>query len=417
VILLSLLLISSLALRALFDGMEASLLSLGRNKVGEMMEELGIKGDLETIFGTFQISSDLFLAISFVFSLQLSLSISEKIGIPGWICSLAFLAIIWSFLSGLSFVTKLLVRRSSEAIARSSLRFISGFGRVFHILYAVSVLPGKGAKLLLGLRGMGDMEVFAPMDEIDILVGDESIPEERELKAEMIHGIFEISDKVVREIMVPRVDIVAIDMRSSLEEIVDTIMEEGYSRLPVYDGTIDNIVGLVYAKDLLGVVRSEGLIILQDIIRPAYFVPETKRIMELFREFQKMRIHMAIVVDEYGGVAGLVTMEDIIEEIVGEIRDEYDVEEGEMMEVGEDGMVVVNARCRIEDFNRRMEAGLPERDDIDTVGGLIMDLFGRLPRIGEEIEVEDFVFRVLDADERRIRRLLVWRRRSGNADT
>lgn len=387
--------------------METSLQFLGKSGTKEIMEDIGIKGDLERIFGTVQISSDLFLVISFVLGFMMSLSISRKIGVSSWIVSPLFFLILWSFVSGLSYGTKFLIRGSSERIARSFIVFLSGFGRPLSLLYSISSFLGKGFTRILGKKG--EAEVFTPLDSIEILVGDESMPEDKELKAEMIHGIFEISDKVVREIMVPRVDIVALDIRSSLDEILDTIIEEGYSRLPIYDGTIDNIVGLLYAKDLLGMMRSRGLIILQDIIRPAYFVPETKRITELFREFQRMRIHMAIVVDEYGGVAGLVTMEDIIEEIFGEIRDEYDMREEEMIEEKEDGRFIVDARCRVEELNRRIGARLPEREDIETIGGLIMDMFGEVPKVGRKIDIEDLEIVVVEADERRIRKVEVRR--------
>jgi len=225
---------------------------------------------------------------------------------------------------------------------------------------------------------------------------------------ELIQSVFEFTDTVVKEIMVPRPNIVAIDVDSTQSEIIRVVTEEGYSRLPVYKGTVDHIVGVIYAKDIINLLEYGNLIILHDIIRPAYFVPGTKKISQLMREFQKRKIHMAVVVDEFGGTEGIVTMEDILEEIVGEIHDEYDEVEKEY-EVSSDGSLLVDALMRVDDFNIRFDAGLPKEGDYETVGGFLNVTAGHIPELGEEIKYDNMVFVVTQKDEHRVQRVKVKR--------
>ena len=219
---------------------------------------------------------------------------------------------------------------------------------------------------------------------------------------ELIESIFEFTDTTAKEVMIPRPDVVAVDLGMPRDEIVRTVIEEGYSRMPVYRETIDNIVGVVYTKDLLGLLEYRNLIILEDIIRPPYFVPETTKISRLLRDFQKSKIHMAIVIDEFGGTEGIVTMEDIIEEIVGEIHDEYD-EEIKEVEPAADGTYLVNGRITIRDLNERFDTNLPEHEAYDTLSGLLHKLTGRIPDLNEVIRHENLVFTIMKKSQRRIR--------------
>ncbi|HMK38662.1 MAG TPA: hemolysin family protein [Bacteroidota bacterium] len=221
---------------------------------------------------------------------------------------------------------------------------------------------------------------------------------------ELIGSIFEFTDTTAKEVMIPRPDVVALRVDMSRERIIKTVLEEGYSRMPVYRGTIDNIIGVVYTKDLLGLMEYRDLIILQDVIRPAYFVPETKKISQLMRELQQRKIHIAIVIDEFGGTSGIITMEDILEEIVGEIHDEYD-EDLKDVEQAADGAFLVNARMPVREFNERFGAGIPPADDYETVGGLLQKLTGRIPEVGEEITHENLSFTVVKKSQRRIRQV------------
>jgi CBS domain containing-hemolysin-like protein len=223
---------------------------------------------------------------------------------------------------------------------------------------------------------------------------------------ELIKSVLQFSDITAKEIMVPRPDIVALDISMSRDVLVRKVIEEGYSRLPVYKETIDHIIGVIYSKDLLSLLEHRSLIILQDIVRPAYFIPESKKISLLLREFQQNKVHIGIVVDEYGGTEGIVTMEDIVEEIVGDILDEYD-ETRKSIEQVSDGSVIVDAALSIADFNVQFRAQLPEAPDYETLAGYLQKITGKLPESNEEIKTEHFVFTILTKSARRIRQVKV----------
>lgn len=225
---------------------------------------------------------------------------------------------------------------------------------------------------------------------------------------ELIKSILEFSDITAKEIMVPRPDVVALDISMSRESILRRVIEEGYSRLPVFDRTIDNIVGVIYSKDLLSLLEHRDLIILQDIIRPAFFVPESTKISQLMRELQLNKVHMAIVIDEHGGTEGIVTMEDIMEEIVGEILDEYDEATKAVVELS-DGSSIVDATITINDFNEKFATTLPDTPDYETLAGFLQKVTGRLPELHEEIRQGDFVFTIAGKSARRIRHVKVAR--------
>lgn len=223
---------------------------------------------------------------------------------------------------------------------------------------------------------------------------------------ELIKSILQFSDITAKEIMVPRPDIVALDITMSRDVLIRKVIEEGYSRLPVYKGTIDHIIGIVYSKDLLSLLEHRSLIILQDIIRPAHFIPESKKISRLLREFQQNKVHLGIVLDEYGGTEGIITMEDIIEEIVGDILDEYD-EVRKSVEQASDGSVLVDAAITIPEFNLQFRLKLPEAPEYETLAGFLQTITGRLPESNEEIHTENFVFVILSKSARRIRQVKV----------
>jgi putative hemolysin len=223
---------------------------------------------------------------------------------------------------------------------------------------------------------------------------------------DLIRSVFEFTDTTVKEVMIPRPDIVALSIDLPREKIIKIVLEEGYSRMPVYKDTIDNIVGVVYTKDLLGLIEYRDLIIMQDVIRPAYFVPETKKISRLMRELQERKLHLAIVIDEFGGTEGIVTMEDILEEIVGEIHDEYDEELKDVESAG-DGSYLVNARYTVRDFNERFNASIPETDEYETLSGFLNKIAGRIPDLNEELVYENLSFTIMKKSQRRIRQVKV----------
>lgn len=223
---------------------------------------------------------------------------------------------------------------------------------------------------------------------------------------ELIESVLEFTDTTVKEIMVPRTDVVAVELSVPRERLIRIVIDEGYSRVPVYQQTIDNIVGIVYTKDLLSMFEHRDVIILQDILRPPYFVPESKKISVLLRELQTKKQHMAVVVDEFGGTEGIITMEDILEEIVGEIRDEYD-EDHRDIETSVDGSVMVNAGMSIHDFNEKFESSIPDDADYETLSGFLHKITGRIPELFEEIPFENITFAVVKKNERRIRQVRV----------
>jgi putative hemolysin len=256
---------------------------------------------------------------------------------------------------------------------------------------------------------------FVTEDDIRNLVNvgaEQNVLEEEE--REMIHSIIQFGDTIVREVMTPRLDMVAIEVSSSARRALDLIIAEGYSKLPVYEETIDNVVGVVHDRELLVSLANGALsnTRLRDLMRPIVVVPESKRVLELLREMQRGKFSLAVVVDEYGGTAGLVSMEDLLEEIVGEIRDEHDEGEEEPIRVISDDEAVIDAGTNIEDVNAHLGLHLPH-EDFETIGGLTVGLFGRLPHDGEEVEAGDGVR--LKIDRTRGRRILSVRLlRNGN---
>ena len=224
----------------------------------------------------------------------------------------------------------------------------------------------------------------------------------------MISAILELDNTVVREIMVPRTAMATISIDASVREAIDAIIACGHSRLPVYDGTQDNIVGLLYAKDLL---KSWGMqdsqIQLGSLIRQPFFTPETKTLEMLLQEFKKKKVHLAIVVDEYGGTSGLVTIEDLLEEIVGDIQDEYDMEE-DLYTLNPDGSLTTDARLPIEELEEKFDIEV-ERDKFDTVGGLVVHLADGIPTAGTRVTGDGIEIEILDADPRKVKRVRITR--------
>lgn len=224
----------------------------------------------------------------------------------------------------------------------------------------------------------------------------------------MIEGVLQVSDLQVRDVMIPRSQIDIIDVDESPEEFIPFVIRTSHSRFPVYDGSKDNIIGILLAKDLLRYYAGEEFDV-RDMLRPAVFIPESKRLNVLLKEFRANRNHMAIVVDEYGGVAGLVTIEDVVEQIVGDIEDEYDFDETEDNILQDrQGRWRVKAITPVEDLNEVLGSGFNE-EDMDTVGGLVIAEFGRVPKRGDSVSFNGFHFQVLRADSRRIHSVLIER--------
>ena len=310
----------------------------------------------------------------------------------------ALLGIIIGIMLLVSVFEYLLERRILDAPEKSAIGF-TGFAALLDFFF----LPAT--KLMTALLG-------THAEKVTLSVTDEALRDWVEVgqpestlekgEREMIYSIFHFSETLTREIMVPRIDVLALDVNTTIRDARKEFINAGHSRVPVYEDTVDNVVGLLYAKDLLGVVDGNDTIAQQrKLLRPAYFVPEAKKVDELLTELQLRGVHMAVVVDEYGGVAGVVTLEDIMEEIVGEIRDEYDQAEERLYEETGSGEYVFLGRATIDEFNEATGLHL-SKEHADTLGGLIYSKLGRVPQPGEVVNEEGVEFTVEEVIARRI---------------
>ncbi|WP_322796932.1 hemolysin family protein [Tepidiforma sp.] len=287
---------------------------------------------------------------------------------------------------------------------------LSGVAVAARRIFAVPAFV-LGVPAMLAARSI---RLVTPEPETDILAlveREEAAGGVEEQERRMIRGVIGLEDKTAREIMVPRIDVAAAEISSTVGDVAAIVTERGFSRVPIYRESIDDIVGIVYAKDLLRAMAAGGKDRpISELVREAYFIPESKRLDELLTEMQARRTHMAIVVDEYGGTAGIVTIEDLLEEIVGEIEDEYDVARPAMEVISPDE-VVLDAGTSA-DVLRELFGVEVESEDFDTIGGFLIHHLGRLPAVGDEVEVNGLTLRVLSMSGRRVRRLRITRQRN-----
>jgi CBS domain containing-hemolysin-like protein len=319
------------------------------------------------------------------------------------VCKVGMYALlgILALLLACSFITRLVLKRLDIFFLRITLPFVCLLAKTLFlpILFVVKITEE-------GASNDGDEEKTSAEDEIMSLVehdGNELGEKLEEDEKRMIRGVFDLDDTLVREIMTPRVDMSTLSIKASIEEAKKKIVESGHSRIPLYGKNIDEIKGVIYAKDFLDVDKAFAK--LSDFMHAPLFVPETKNVGDLLEEFQTNKIHVAIIIDEYGGTAGVVTLEDIIEKIVGEIQDEYDENEDENNEMRllSNGAIEVEGRCLISDINHEFDLDLPEDEDVDTIAGYVCGEFGKIPKENEEIEIEDIgSFKIIKADRRKV---------------
>jgi CBS domain containing-hemolysin-like protein len=300
------------------------------------------------------------------------------------------------------FLGRVVALARPEQVALTFVRPVEVLNRaLFFILVPMNALE-RGIRRLTGVE-----HGLTPADAEErlrhLVEGNSDLEED---EREMIASVIELGEQPVREIMVPRIDIVAAPKTATVREVLDRIVETGHSRIPIYNSTIDNITGMVYAKDLLRFLRDGSQTApVEPLAREPAYVPETKKVDDLLHEMQQSRVHVAIVVDEYGGTAGLITIEDLIEEIVGEIRDEYDVEESMIEEVSANE-ALFDARVSIRDVNDTLDLEI-EDEDFDTLGGLLYHELGKVPNVGDEVRVDGAVVSVLSTTGRRVRKVRV----------
>lgn len=401
---------------ALVSAAEIAMASLSRGKLAEMSENHpGWSGPLalwrdhpSQLLTTILVSSNLaVVGLSTVMAI-LAVQLNQQLAWPGWALStlsgLASVAVVL-----LSEITpKVLARRRPEQVATVVIPLLmlleGALGPLIRLVVRLIrwlTLPFGGEEGE-GLPGVTEEELVHLVDE-----GARAGALEQE-ESEMIQSVLAFGDTLVREVMVPRTQLEGLSAKASVDQCLDRFIDTGYTRLPVYDKDPDHIVGLLYAKDFLAVLKERDLIILADVIRPAFFVPESKKVSELLREFRKGRIHMAIVVDEYGGTAGIVTLEDLVEEIVGEIRDEYDTESGPVKSRGTD-VWEVEAGHSLHDFGAEIGVDFPEEGEASSVGGFVSEHLGRIPAEHAKLTWGPLEFEVLEASDRQVNRVMIRR--------
>jgi len=418
-----------LVFSVLFSTAEALLNKIKRGEVKDTVEEGGSGAEAITDLlqnpGNFLstimvakgcLSVGLVIAtISLVSKLRESGSITANLGIAAIVS--AVLLIVFT-----EMVPKSYVKGRTERSFIKAIFFLRIFYVVLYpIIKLLTIISYLGVRLIGGkvnreeetLTSQKDLEALTAVGESeDILEEDER---------EMIHGIFDLVSTVAREVMTPRTDMVYLDMSTELNDLLATVVEKGHSRIPVYKDSVDNIVGVLHVKDLLRCwYEHKQEVSLRDMLRPPLFVPETKRIDNLLQEFKLERTHMAIVLDEYGGTAGLVTIEDVLEEIVGEIQDEYD-EEDRLIKELEGGAYEVDAKIPIDKVKGLLEINLPS-DDSDSMGGFIVNYLGRVPQTGDSFIYDGAIssngnengsthgnlrISIVESDERRISRVKI----------
>ena len=321
-----------------------------------------------------------------------------------WVPIIVILIGVWLVLTILSPVIENIIQRLSVAA-------LVTFGTIVQLLlwpllpirvFSRSGLRFAGADQELEQNNNNSANTESPLDVEETIAEEQLEVHERQ----MIRAILHLDQTPVREIMVPRVDVISVDLSTPIDRAAARILDSGHSRLPVYEENSDNIVGILYSRDLLAATTNDATKpSLQDMIRPAFFVPESKRVDEMLTEFKERRIHMAVVVDEYGGVSGIVTVEDLLEEIVGEIEDEFDKDQPNIL-WSSDSDALIDARMSMDDFNESFQVNILP-DGFDTVGGLLLSRLGKIPVSGDVVTENDLHIRVVSTIGRRVKRVRV----------
>ncbi|STO31009.1 Putative Mg2+ and Co2+ transporter CorB [Fusobacterium necrogenes] len=303
---------------------------------------------------------------------------------------------------------KIIAKNQAVKIAGIVINIIYYFTWILKPIIKILMMISKFIGRMLGIEIKNEGFMITEEDIISFVnVGEaEGIIEEEE--KEMIHSIVGFGETTAKEVMTPRTSMFALEGEKTLDDVWDEIIENGFSRIPVYKDTIDNIIGVLYVKDVLSIIKDGKTDTpIKNFVRLGYFVPETKSIIEILQEFRSMKVHIAMVLDEYGGIVGLVTIEDLIEEITGEIRDEFDTEEEELIHKINDNTYEVDGMIDIETLDKELSIKLPESEDYESLGGLIVTELGRVAIIGDIVNIEDVRLEVLEVDKMRVSKVLI----------
>ena len=400
----------SLVLAATAASAETSLTSISRVRLRQLVEQKvpqailieRLHKDPNGYLSTILIVNTVAIIVASSAATLLAINLYHE-HVAEWLVSLVLSLVVLVFCE---ITPKTLSLQRAERVALRLARIVAAATWVMRPI--VYVLTGLTKLILLMIGERTQVRgPFVTEEELKLLVSvgeEEGVIEEEE--REMIHGIFEMGDMRVREVMVPRTDLVAIEANEPVEKAVDLVTKHGHTRIPVYDGNLDHIVGVLYAKDLLrAVVRGEPKT-LREIARKPYFTPESNLVQDVLRDLRKNRVHMAIVVDEYGGTAGAVTIEDIIEEIVGPIQDEYDVGEEDEIQFISPNEVVLDGRVSVDDVNELLKLEIAG-DDYDTIGGYVLNQLGAAPKVGATLKLGNAELRVEAVQGTRIRKVRI----------
>jgi putative hemolysin len=419
------LILSLIIVNGFFSASEISLISLRRSRIRHLVKSGNpvarrvqrLQEEPERFLGTVQIGITLVgtlaatiggvIAVEHVkpFFLSLPVGFLQKAAEPLAVVAVVGLITFTTIVLG-ELVPKSLAIRHSEGIAFFTAAPIDLLSRALSLVLRVLVWSSNFVLSFFNLGQEGQEPGVISEDEVKYLIREGRKTGVFELSEEdLIHSVFRFTDTVVKEVMVPRTEIVAVEKGADIDAILHMMNEQGFSRLPVYNETIDNIIGIVYLKDILALHMENRPIQLSNVLQKPYVVPPNKNVSVLLKEMREKRIHLALVGDEYGGTDGLVTMEDLIEEIVGDIRDEQEKELRDIHEVTAN-RYVIDGRTDIGKVNEKLGVKLPE-DEFETLGGFVLGLFGRLPAEGDQIKYENMMFTVLRLRRNRISRIRV----------
>lgn len=414
-----------ITLSALFSGSETAFFSLSRVKLQHLKENGGVSAvrvvklleQPRQLLITLLIGNTLVNVATATLAALLTTEFSQLLQLDETVVVLLEIVVVTGMLLLLGEITpKIIAIKNAVAFSQRISLFIS---IVHFLLFPVTIIITRFTSFLSDLLGLEEIGAFFSQEELKTLI---EVSEEKgaieEDEKEMIHSIFLFAQTYVREIMVPRIDMVCVEKNTSLDGLIELIKQNGFTRIPLYQGRVDNILGIIHAKDLLPYIHCmrhdhpEAPVDLTTFARPVQFVPENKKIDDLLREFQRDKIHMAIVVDEYGGTAGLITLEDILEEIVGEIQDEYDTE-GPLIKKIDEKTYLAQGKINIYELQEILNIQFPISEGFDTLAGLIFDHTGYVPKENEKIQYEglDLVIEKIDRNRIVLVKIIIHERR------
>jgi putative hemolysin len=407
-----------------FSGSEIALLSARRSKIEQLIQQ-GSRGarkvkelqeNPDTFLATVQIGVTLMGTLAGILGGYLASRYLEPVldrtSLVRWVApsvvagGLVGAGIVYVELILGELVPKALALRYTETVAVAVAWQVSFMARASRWLIAFLTASTRAVVRLFGIRDLGS-RTFVSEEEIKHLVREgkeQGILDQTEV--ELIHSVFEFSETSVKQVMVPRTKVLALSVDTPPTEVGGLFVESGFSRIPIYEGSIDNVIGLAYAKDALRLLERHQPIVLRKILHPVRFVPESRKVGPLLKELQKSRSHMALVIDEHGALTGLVTMEDLLEEIVGEIQDEYDWEERHVERL-RDGSLVVEGTVSAAELRESFQVPIPESTEYETVAGFMLDQLGTVPKGGESVLAGDYRLTVVDVERNRISKVKI----------